>query len=908
MLSRSFNPVVALVVLASLIVGVFAPVNHGSAAPRLDSDSSNAMAQSEVATPPIIQPIEDLSTPEEPAEQVPDGSLDVASSDDLGDGGQPEGLPREITVGDERYLFDRIVPLATDGLALIAENEDLAVYAMSGEGPFDSLYVASTSQGTGELARYLPERLGSPEVSCPAEVAEIGQLSADNAVYIFAGLETDLTEDSLQSVGVSGENQLYADAGAAPPFPELFVADPNGLLRFVIAATDGRPGSLAESLAFNGTRFEFVADVSAEVDLSGLTKVGCTGPYPVLALQDDASGSRYVLAGGALFEFGGDAPAEPVDSTPESPFDITAEDPTEIPIAAPTAVPTEEPTVVPTEVPTEEPTVVPTEVPTEEPTVVPTEVPTEEPTAVPTEVPTEEPTAVPTEVPTEEPTAAPTEVPTEVAATEAPAEASTEEATEAPAEASTEEATEVPAEDATEAPAEATEAPADAAVDIESAEEAGLPTQVEVQNTTYIFNQVAVDIDIQTLVQVEVVTVNDVDLTVYARQDVDGVALELYCVAEGGEVVGRYVPLAATVPTPPAELPANIEVQNTTYIFNEVNVDIDIQTLVEVEVIVVQDIELTIYVDQDVQGLPSRYYAATTDGQIVGQYVEASLVASSAQQAPPPTAQLQPPAFVPTQAPEAPPPPAVTAEAAATCTGDPGEINAQGLPSRLPNRIQLGGIAYAFVGTEAPDASGELTLIGCVSAFEVLSIEGVDQSEVLILRYSGSGPASESVYRFEAAVTFGVEFEITGRAEVISDGERDYRLSQTWQRSLYSSTTVILFTGNPDEASPEMFYAVNVSSTVVGDAIGEYRVAGENDQASDEMIAAAEPAGLNPDLTVEGQRYLLVNVYMPVGTTTNGFVTIFAITVEGDDEILLGRDKRRLELFIYEVIPSEQGG
>ena len=860
MLSRSFNPVVALVVLASLIVGVFAPVNHGSAAPRLDSDSSNAMAQSEVATPPIIQPIEDLSTPEEPAEQVPDGSLDVASSDDLGDGGQPEGLPREITVGDERYLFDRIVPLATDGLALIAENEDLAVYAMSGEGPFDSLYVASTSQGTGELARYLPERLGSPEVSCPAEVAEIGQLSADNAVYIFAGLETDLTEDSLQSVGVSGENQLYADAGAAPPFPELFVADPNGLLRFVIAATDGRPGSLAESLAFNGTRFEFVADVSAEVDLSGLTKVGCTGPYPVLALQDDASGSRYVLAGGALFEFGGDAPAEPVDSTPESPFDITAEDPTEIPIAAPTAVPTEEPTVVPTE------------------------------------------------VPTEEPTAAPTEVPTEVAATEAPAEASTEEATEAPAEASTEEATEVPAEDATEAPAEATEAPADAAVDIESAEEAGLPTQVEVQNTTYIFNQVAVDIDIQTLVQVEVVTVNDVDLTVYARQDVDGVALELYCVAEGGEVVGRYVPLAATVPTPPAELPANIEVQNTTYIFNEVNVDIDIQTLVEVEVIVVQDIELTIYVDQDVQGLPSRYYAATTDGQIVGQYVEASLVASSAQQAPPPTAQLQPPAFVPTQAPEAPPPPAVTAEAAATCTGDPGEINAQGLPSRLPNRIQLGGIAYAFVGTEAPDASGELTLIGCVSAFEVLSIEGVDQSEVLILRYSGSGPASESVYRFEAAVTFGVEFEITGRAEVISDGERDYRLSQTWQRSLYSSTTVILFTGNPDEASPEMFYAVNVSSTVVGDAIGEYRVAGENDQASDEMIAAAEPAGLNPDLTVEGQRYLLVNVYMPVGTTTNGFVTIFAITVEGDDEILLGRDKRRLELFIYEVIPSEQGG
>lgn len=846
MLSRSLNTFFAVVLLASLVAGLF---GAGS--------GSRALAQSDDATPPIIQQIDELSTPAEPVEQAPESSLDLVPSEDLGDGGQPEGFPREITVGDERYLFDRIVPIATEGLLLVAQGETLTAYATSGEGPFESLFIAATGQGEGNLARYLPERIQTPDVACRSEAAELGQLTAGAAAYVFAGLETDLSVDTLQPVGSSGENPLYADPGVSEPFPELFIADPAGLLRFVIATGDGRPDSLAESLAFDGTRYEFVTDVTDQVDPASLSKVGCAGPYPVLAGQDDAdasTASRYVRAGGRLFEFSGDGEPVPADATPEAPAEaspgVVAEDPTQISFDVPADDPTEQPTEEPTEVPTDEPT----------------------------------------EVPTEQ-----------------PAEASPEEATEVPTEAAVDQPTEEPAAETTEAPEEATEVTADAPADIESADEAGLPAQVEVQNTTYIFNQVAVDIDIQTLVQVDVVTVNDVDLTVYARQDVDGAALELYCVAEGGDVIGRYVPLATTVPAPPAELPPNIEIQNTTYVFNEVEVEINIQTLVEVEVVVVQNVELTIYVDRDVQGLPTRYYAATSDGQVVGQYVEASLVASSTRQSPPPTAQLQPPAYVPTQAPDAPPPPAVTAEAATTCGGDPGEINAQGLPSRLPNRIQLGGIAYAFVGTEAHDASGELTLVGCVGAFEVSSIEGVDRSEVLILRFTGPGPASEAAYRFEAAVTYGVEFEITGRAQVISDGERDYRLTQAWQRSLYSSTTVILFTGNPDDASPEMFYAVNVFSTVVGDAIGEYRIAGENDQPSDEMTAAAEPAGLNPDLTVAGQRYLLVNVYIPVGTTTNGFVSIFATTSEGDAEILLGRDKRRLELFIYELIPAEQG-
>ena len=50
---------------------------------------------------------------------------------------------------------------------------------------------------------------------------------------------------------------------------------------------------------------------------------------------------------------------------------------------------------------------------------------------------------------------------------------------------------------------------------------------------------------------------------------------------------------------------------------------------------------------------------------------------------------------------------------------------------------------------------------------------------------------------------------------------------------------------------------------------------------------------------MRGQRYLLSNVYLPVGTTTNGFVTLYAANGDVNADRLLGRDLRRLELFIY---------
>jgi hypothetical protein len=269
-----------------------------------------------------------------------------------------------------------------------------------------------------------------------------------------------------------------------------------------------------------------------------------------------------------------------------------------------------------------------------------------------------------------------------------------------------------------------------------------------------------------------------------------------------------------------------------------------------------------------------------------------------------PTQQPQPPAIVPTLEPNVPPPPAVTAEPAITCTGSPGEINAQGVPANLPNRIQYGGIAYAFTSSQAPADAGELTPIGCAGAFEVATTDQADRSEVLYLRYAGDGPASEMVYRFEAGVTYDVEFEVTGRAQRIGTGDQVFQLTDIWYPSVYSSTTVILFVADPEATASETIYAVNVSTSVSGEAIGEYRLAEGEETASDEVIAAAEGTDLHPDLTLEGTRYVLVNVHLPIGTTTNGFVTIFSASGEGEADLVLGRDLRRLELFLYTVVPS----
>jgi hypothetical protein len=865
-------------------------------------------------------PIEEI----EEEEETPAPEAGIELIEGLGEGGQPAEYPREIVVEGGRYLFDRLLPFAPPGLEVVAEEGEVVAYARGTSIPFDAVYLSVPGRAEPELGRYLPERLDTPGIACAAEGVLAQQIVAAGTVYTAAGYELDLTPDDLVLVADMNGQPVYADAGAAVPYPVLYVGDAAGLLRFIDVDEFGRPPTVTDTLAFDGDTFDFIADVTATINIAALEKVGCAGPFPVYAEPDEADGdfiNLYVAVGTSLFQYGRDE--VPVEETPTATPTETVlptetptptEEPTETPTATetPTEAPTETPTptVTPTETPTETPTATPTEAPTETPTATPTEEPTETPTPTPTEEPTETPTTTPTEVPTETPTATPTETAVPPTETPEPTETPTATPTMTPADTPTPTETGV---SATPTPTEPPVTPTATVLPAETpqtAEEAELPPQIQVDGTTYIYNQIVVDIDIETLVQVDVIVAQNVQLFVYARVPFDGVAPELYCFTSDGELVGQYVLQASAEPTPPPALPSTIAIENNTYVFNEVEITVNIQALVQIDIVVVQNVSLTIYAEPAVVGVPLRLYAVSAGGLVIGQYVESTLIVPLAPTAAPPLVVIlfQPPATVPTLPPGAPPPAASTGVALPGCVGDPGALTARGIPAYLPNRIQLGGISYAFADVQQAADAGELTRIGCIGPFEVAVTDQADRAEVLYLRVDALSP---QVYRFEAAITFEVVFQSAGQFQIIrvlAQPEQQYRLVESWQPSLYSSLSVILFAGDPEESTPDVFYAVNIEHSVVGEVIGEYRQVEDTEQPSEDIVEAAEAAELNPDLIVNGQRYLLVAVYSPSGTTTNGFMTLFASDQEAAGEAILGRDKRRLELFIFESTESQFTG
>lgn len=803
-----------------------------------------------------------------------DEDIDLAE-DDQSDSGVaailplPEDLPREIVIEDERFLLDRAVPLDRGDLERVGRDGNLLYYAQSEAAPFDALYVSVPPRSDTALARYLPERIGQPDAACLAEAALQSVVALEGVRFAFAGYETDIATENLVLLPTGDGSEVFADqsdAGAS----ELFIPDGNGLGRFVRLGDDGQPGGFAAGFSFGGQDFSFTADVTGTVDPAGLTRVGCAGPFPASTDPDQSEtpfGDLFVQVDGLVLQYGA-ADAQPDDTAPTT----VAEDPTEPPTEAATETPV--PTEVPTEIPTETP--VPTQVPTEVPTEAPTEAPV--PTDVPTDVPTETP--APTDVPTEMPTQVPTETPVpteEAAATEVPTEVTDADV----------EPTEV---------VEATEQPAEPPTSIPLAPIAppppGLPAQIEVQNTGYVFSDVTVDVDVQTLVQVEVIVVQNVELTVYARQDVFGATSELFCVGTDGQVVGRYVPAAVAQPEPPETLPREIENDGATYVFNEVEIDIDITTLVVVNVIVVQNVELTLYADPNTSGTVTRLYAAAPDGQVVGLYLDVTLIVGTPQ--PSPTPQLQPPAVIPTLAPDAPPPAAATA-AVSRCTGSAGALDVTGLPERLPRRIQYRGTAFSFGQIEDSGAAGSLTRLGCVGPFDVYSTDQSPAEERLYLRLGSQ--ANSPLYRFDAGRTFTVEVEVTGQVRVVRTSDANYSLVGRYERSIYSSVTAILFVDDAENAEPPIIYALRVDA----DVVGRYEPESESVQApADELAEQARQAYVNPDLLLNGRRYVLTEILTPQGSTTNGFVTLYAIPNRETPDLFLGVDPREPDLLVFQ--------
>ncbi len=259
---------------------------------------------------------------------------------------------------------------------------------------------------------------------------------------------------------------------------------------------------------------------------------------------------------------------------------------------------------------------------------------------------------------------------------------------------------------------------------------------------------------------------------------------------------------------------------------------------------------------------------------------------------------FQPPAVVPTLPPEAPPPAAATSAAPIGCSGDPGPISDDDLPRNLPSSLQYGGTGYRFAESAPVETLGELTRVGCVGPFDAFTS---DESGVLYLTLPS---VADTAFRFEATSSFSVAFEVTADPRVlVLQGEGDqpdirYTAADPLVRSVYSSVTLILYVADAEETEPDrvLGYAVD------HDVFGLYLSEGEGESTSEAVQAQAEALGFHPTLTIgsQPQTFVLVSLWQPFGTTTNGWVTLYGPEGDPTPDQLVGLDPRRLDLLVFD--------
>src|SRR5215212_4878370 len=108
---------------------------------------------------------------------------------------RPPQFPIEVLVDDQYFLFDRVIPVAPEGLVEVGQQDDLTFSAETAEGPHDRVFVSSAVDAE-TIARYLPENPVSadgtaPADACPAQPKEFGDLQSGEGVYAYAGSEPD---------------------------------------------------------------------------------------------------------------------------------------------------------------------------------------------------------------------------------------------------------------------------------------------------------------------------------------------------------------------------------------------------------------------------------------------------------------------------------------------------------------------------------------------------------------------------------------------------------------------------------------------------------------------------------------------------------------------------------------------
>jgi hypothetical protein len=261
---------------------------------------------------------------------------------------------------------------------------------------------------------------------------------------------------------------------------------------------------------------------------------------------------------------------------------------------------------------------------------------------------------------------------------------------------------------------------------------------------------------------------------------------------------------------------------------------------------------------------------------------------------------LQPQAVVPTLAPDVPSPAAVESDVIA-CAGNTGQPDANGVPERLPRNLQYGGTAYRFSGQVAFADAGDVTATGCVGAFVLyLPVDASDDGRI----YLGVMNNTDTLFAFEQTSSLTVQSQSqatdTPRSLQLAGSEDQgnvrYRATDPWQRSTYSSVSLVIYVADPEGGLPDRFVGYSVGN----DVFGEYAREGEADAAPQEVVDEAESLGVHAQLTLDGQRYVLIALWTPFGTTTNGWLTLYGVDGDAAPGRLLGLDPRRQDLLIFD--------
>src|SRR5215217_6905826 len=245
-------------------------------------------------------------------------AIPAQAQDDANPAARPPEFPIELLFADEYFLFDREIPITTEGLVEVGRQDDLIFYAETAEVPHDRLFVTSPLHPE-TIARYLPEiPIGTDGAvlanACPAEPQEFGDLQSGEGVYAYAGSEPDVPIAGLASIASTAEGfTVYADAAQQPPL-DLLMDTGSDLVRFVLLDEQGRPPVLGETLQFQGLLFAFDGDAAGTVDPATLAPFGCAGPFPISAPADQVDAGAvdqlYATVGARLLSYHAASPIQ----------------------------------------------------------------------------------------------------------------------------------------------------------------------------------------------------------------------------------------------------------------------------------------------------------------------------------------------------------------------------------------------------------------------------------------------------------------------------------------------------------------------------------------------------------------------------------------------------------------------